>query len=132
MTAMEFISNQLPGRQTLLKAIHEVILQEDQSVVDKVAPMMGKKMIVYNDRGLFKYGLTSARNYLSLHFMPIYGSEKLHTKYKTLLSKANFQKGCINFTNDAQRPLDIVKNLIADCSKIDLVVIREAYLKARK
>jgi hypothetical protein len=132
MTAMEFISHQLLERQALLKSIHEVILHEDKSVVDTVAPMMGKEMIIYNDRGSFKYGLASAKNYLSLHVLPIYGSEKLHTKYKTLLGKANFQKGCINFKNATEMPLDVVKELIADCSKIDLVAIREAYLKARK
>jgi hypothetical protein len=132
MTILEFISYQLPERRWLLTAIHEVILHEDQSVVAAVAPMMGKEMIIYNDRGFFKYGLASGKNNLTLHVMPIYGSEKLHSKYKTLLSQAIFQKGCINFRNDIEMPLDIVSELIADCSKIDLVAIRQAYLKSKK
>jgi hypothetical protein len=33
-------------------------------------PMMGKEMIVYSARGIFKYGLSSMKNYMSLHVMP--------------------------------------------------------------
>jgi hypothetical protein len=31
-----------------------------------------------------------------------------------------------------QMPLGVVTDLIADCSRIDLVAVREAYLNARK
>jgi len=57
-------------------------------------------MIVYNAPGIFKYGLSSVKNYMSLHVLPIYGSASLHSKYKALLLNANFQKGCINFKNE--------------------------------
>ena len=69
---------------------------------------------------------------MSLHAMPIYGSTVLHTKYKTLLPKANFQKGCINFINEIDMPLEIVKALIVDCSAIDLLKMKEDYLKSQK
>ena len=42
-------------------------------------------MIVYNAPGIFKYGLPSVKNYMSLHDLPIYGSASLHSKYKALL-----------------------------------------------
>jgi hypothetical protein len=53
-------------------------------------------------------------------------------KYKALLPAANFQKGCINFTLAEQMPLNIVKQLFTECSSIDLVKMREDYLKERK
>jgi len=92
---------------------------------------MGKEMIIYNASGSFKYGLSSVKNYMSLHVLPMYGSPILYEKYKGLLKEANFQKGCINFKNKDEMPLKIVKDLIADCSKIDLRAIRENYLKSK-
>jgi len=92
---------------------------------------MGKEMIVYKGNGLMKYGLASVKNYMSLHVMPIYGSIKLHSKYKALLNKANFQKGCINFDNEDKMPLDIVQQLIVDCSLLDLAKIKENFLKQK-
>jgi hypothetical protein len=93
--------------------------------------MMGKEMIIYNAPGSFKYGLSSVKNYMSLHVLPMYGSTILYNKYKVLLKEANFQKGCINFKNKDEMPLKIVKDLIADCSKIDLRALRENYLKSK-
>lgn len=132
MTIAAFIAAQLPERQQLLSKIHEIIIKEDKTVTATIAPMMGKEMIIYNAPGTFKYGLSSVKNYISLHVMPIYGSPPLHEKYKALLNKAAFQKGCINFKNEEEMPLKIVQQLMADCAKIDLRKIREEYLKAKK
>ena len=79
-----------------------------------------------------KYGLASVKNYMSLHILPIYGSTILHSKYKALLHKANFQKGCINFINESDMPINIIKALIVDCSNIDLLKMKEEYLKSQK
>jgi hypothetical protein len=132
MTIAEFISNQSVERQDLLSNIHTIILQEDKSVEPKTGMMMGKEMILYNTPGIFKYGLSSVKNHISLHAMPIYASATLHSKYKSLLPKTTFQKGCINFRDEKEMPLDILRMLIADCSKVDLAAIRDEYLKSRK
>ena len=131
MTVPEFISSQPEQRQELLAQLHEIIIQKDKTVTAVIAPMMGKEMIIYNAPGTFKYGLASAKKYMSLHVLPMYVSATIYDKYKTLLTGAAFQKGCINFTNKEEMPLKIVKGLIADCSKIDLVAIRENQLKSR-
>jgi Domain of unknown function (DU1801) len=132
MTISGFISNQLPERQNILTGIHEIIIQTDQAVKAEVGLMMGKEMIVYKAPGIFKYGLSSVKNYMSLHVMPIYGSAPLYSKYKNLLKAANFQKGCINFKSEEDMPLNILKQLIQDCSKIDLHKIKEDYIKSKK
>ncbi len=131
MSISAFISKQPLERQELLSQLHEIIIQKDKTVTAVVAPMMGKEMIIYNAPGIFKYGLSSVKNYMSLHVLPIYGSTTLYEKYKGLLKEANFQKGCINFKNKDEMPLNIVKDLIADCSKIDLLAIREKQLKSK-
>jgi hypothetical protein len=127
-----YISNQPSERQDILTKIHETIIGNDISVKAAVESMMGKEMIVYKGKGIMKYGLSSVKLYMSLHAMPIYGSSVLHSKYKRLLDKANFQKGCINFINETQMPIEIVKELIVDCSAIDLLKMKEDYLKSRK
>ena len=132
MPISKFISNQPRERQKILKEIHEIIIQADKSVTAEVAFMMGKEMIVYKAPGIFKYGLSSVKNYMSLHAMPIYGSQVLYSRYKNILKKAKFQKGCINFIREEDMPLDILSNLITDCSKIDLLKIKEGYIKSRK
>jgi hypothetical protein len=127
-----YIKNQPIDRQKILADIHEAIIENDKSVLAKVELMMGKEMIVYKGKGVMKYGLASVKNYISLHLMPIYGSITLHTKYKTLLPLAIFQKGCINFNSENEMPIEIVRELIIDCSTFDLTRMREEYLKSKK
>ncbi|MBR2649279.1 MAG: DUF1801 domain-containing protein [Sediminibacterium sp.] len=131
-TVVQYIAKQSLDRHRLLTDIHSIIVQQDKTVSPTVEPMMGKEMIVYKAKGFIKYGLASVKNYMSLHIMPIYGSTVLFTKYKSLLHKANFQKGCINFSKADDMPLDIVKELLIDSSKIDLLKIRENYLMGKK
>jgi len=128
----QYISDQSPDRQTIMVDIHSIIIEEDKTVVPIIEQMMGKEMIVYKGKGLMKYALASVKNYMSLHVLPIYGSDSLFTKYKALLHKAKFQKGCINFNTADEMPLDIVRQLFEDCSGIDLIKIREDQLKERK
>ena len=127
-----YISNQALNRQTILSKIHETIVETDASVEAFVEQMMGNEMIVYKCKGMMKYGLASMKNYMTFHVLPIYGSKSLFTKYKLLLDRASFQKGCINFNNENEMPMDIVLMLLNDCSKIDLLRIREDYLKTKK
>ena len=131
MTIPEFIANQPEERQALLSQLHEIIIQKDKTVTPVIAPMMGKDMIIYNAPGTFKYGLASVKKYMSLHVLPMYGSPVIYEKYKALLKEASFQKGCINFSNKEEMPLKIVKELIAECAKIDLRALREEYLKSK-
>jgi hypothetical protein len=128
----KYILAQPGGRQAVLKVIHAIIIDEDKTVVAVVEPMMGKEMIIYKGKGVMKYGLAGVKNYMSLHVMPIYGSEKLYAKYKALLSKASFQKGCINFDNAEQMPVATVRQLMADCAKVDLLKMKEEFLKGKK
>ena len=132
MLIEDYIATQTQERQQLLRDIHEIIVANDKTILPIVEPMMGKPMIVYKSKGMMKYALASVKNYMSLHVLPIYGSSKLYDKYKTLFDKANFQKGCINFNNKKEMPLSIVRQLIIDCSSIDLNKIREEYLQSRK
>jgi len=132
MTITEHLQQQEPARQPLLQALNDIILANDTTVTPVIGDMMGKQMIIYNDRGSFKYGLASVKEHMSLHVLPMYMNVPLHTKYETLLPQAKFQKGCINFKNEDELLLDVAAQLISDCAGIDLVAIREKQLADRK
>jgi hypothetical protein len=128
----DYILKQSPERQGILTDIHSIIIDKDKTVVATIEPMMGKEMIMYKAKGMMKYALSSVKNYMSLHCLPMYGSPAIFNKYKALLPDAVFQKGCINFTSAKQMPLKIVKQLFTECAPIDLVKMREEYLKQKK
>ncbi len=125
MTITEFIDGAPAERQAVLTTFHEAILANDPTVTPVVKPMMGKEMILYEERRYMKYGLASTKNYMSLHCLPIYMNPVLHAKYAPLLPAAKFQKGCINFTDGAAFPAKILGALIADCSAISIANMLE-------
>jgi len=72
-----------------------------------------------------KYGLASAKNYMSLHCLPMYMNPALHQQFEKLLPDAKFQKGCINFNDQADMPLTVLTKIIADCSAISIAAMLE-------
>ena len=127
MSVDEYLSGLQLDRRVALSEINAIIISTDKNTVAKVGMMMGKEMILYHSAGYFIYGLTDAKAYMSLHLMPIYGSPELHVKYKALLPRAKFQKGCINFKSIDDMPSEIVKQLISDAAKLDWAAIVAKY-----
>lgn len=123
MTVKEYIAKQEPQRAKQLGAIHKIIVDNNKRVVPEVSKMMGQEIIQYKVDGTFMYGLSSAKSHMSLHLLPMYGSSVIHSRYKKLLDKAKFQKGCINFTQAEQMPLAVVEQLIKDCARCENVII---------
>lgn len=125
MTITDYITSVPAEWQATLTALHEAILANDPTVAPVIKPMMGKEMILYEERRYMKYGLASTKNYMSLHCLPMYMNPVLHAKYTALLPAAKFQKGCINFTGAAAMPPAVVSALIADCSSISIADMLE-------
>ena len=125
MTASEYLSKQGPERKELLSSIHELILKTNKKVKPEVGKMMGGDMIQYKINNTFAYGLAGLKNHMTLHLLPMYMHKPIHEKYSKLLKKAAFQKGCINFKDASEMPLNITEQLLNDCAKIDLAAILE-------
>ena len=125
MDITDFINGALGERQAFLNALHETIMANDPTVIPVVKPMMGKEMILYEERSYMKYGLASAKNYMSLHCLPMYMNPALHQQFEKLLPDAKFQKGCINFNDQADMPLTVLTKIIADCSAISIAAMLE-------
>lgn len=125
MKTTDYINSAPAEWQATLTSIHEAILANDATVTPVIKPMMGKEMILYEERCYMKYGLAVTKNYMSLHCLPMYMNVPLHTKYSGLLPDAKFQKGCINFTDGASMPAAIVTALIAECAAISIADMLE-------
>jgi hypothetical protein len=125
MTVTEYIRNAPAERQATLTTLHETILANDPTVTPVVKMMMGKEMIMYEERCYMKYALASTKNYMSLHCLPMYMNAPLHGKYVNLLPAAKFQKGCINFTDAEAFPPKILAVLVTDCSAISIATMLE-------
>lgn len=125
MSITEFISEAPAERRAVLSALHAAIIANDPTIIPQVKPMMGKEMILYEERGYMKYGLASTKNYMSLHCLPMYMNAPLHQKYAGLLPAAKFQKGCINFKNETEMPVAVLAKLIGECSAISIAAMLE-------
>lgn len=131
MQIPEFIARQPAERQVILTRIDAIIMDKDKTVTPKIGTMMGKEMILYDDPGMFKYGLASVKNYMSLHMMPIYAWPALYSKYQALLPRASFQKGCINFKDETEMPFEIVERLIGDCADVSMLSLKEQWQQSK-
>jgi hypothetical protein len=125
MEPSEFISSLPSERQALLTELHKAIMSNDPSISAVVKPMMGSEMILYEERGYMKYGLASTKKYMSLHCLPMYMNPSLHTKFTARVPEAKFQKGCINFADQAELPPTRVGTLIAECATISIADMLE-------
>jgi hypothetical protein len=125
MSITEFISGAPDERQVILTALHEAIMANDSTVIPVVKPMMGKEMILYEERCYMKYGLASTKQHMSLHCLPMYMNPALHQQFEKLLPDAKFQKGCINFKDEVDLPVAILAKLIVECSSISIATMLE-------
>jgi hypothetical protein len=125
MTPKQFLDSLPEDRRKILTALREIILKSDPLIKETVGLMMGKEMLMYCQGDFMKYALSSVKDHLSLHSMVMYGSSirfggsGLREAYEKLLPKAKFQKGCVNFKNEAELPIDIAKKFIADMASVE-------------
>ncbi len=117
MTPSDYLKKQDADRKKILTSIHKIITDSHPKLKARVGDMMGKEMILYEIDGAFTYALASVKTHMSLHNIIMYGHAPLYAKYSKLLSKAKFQKGCANFKNAEQMPLDIVTEFMKDSAK---------------
>lgn len=125
MSITEFISGAPEERQAVLTALHESIIANDPTVIPVVKPMMGKEMILYEERSYMKYGLASTKHHMSLHCLPMYMKPALHQLFEKLLPDVKFQKGCINFTDAGAIPPKAFAALITECTSISIATMLE-------
>ncbi len=125
MTPKQYLDTLPDDRKEVISKLRELILKSDPLVKEVVAGMMGREMLVYMQGNIMKYALSSVKQYMSFHSMVMYGSSKrfggsgLREKFEKLLPDAKFQKGCVNFKNAVQMPLNIAEKFIKEMAKVE-------------
>ena len=125
MTPKQYIDSLPEDRKEVISKLRQLILKSDPLVKEVVAGMMGREMLMYMQGDFMKYALSSVKDHMSFHSMVMYGSSVrfggggLREKYEKLMPKAKFQKGCVNFKNVIQLPLDVAEKFVKEMAKVE-------------
>ncbi|MND78039.1 hypothetical protein D3C87_622520 [compost metagenome] len=132
MEIEQYISTLSQTEQQAINQFRKVILENDKAVSESFGKFMSNpNAISYNEQGVFKYGLTVAKNYISFHSLVMYSNPQLMDELKLKLPKAKFQKGCINFKSLDEFPESILVDHMQISSKIDFSPVINRYLKKK-
>lgn len=132
MEIEQYIITLSQTEQQAISQFRKVILENDKAVSESFGKFMSNpNAISYNEQGVFKYGLTVAKNYISFHSLVMYSKPQLMDELKSKLPKAKFQKGCINFKSLDEFPESILVDHMQISSKIDFSPVINRYLKKK-
>jgi len=132
MEIEQYISTLSQTEQQAISQFRKVILENDKVVSESFGKFMSNpNAISYNEQGVFKYGLTVAKNYISFHSLVMYSNPQLMDELKLKLPKAKFQKGCINFKSLDEFPESVLIDHMQISSKIDFSPVINRYLKKK-
>ncbi|ULT25893.1 hypothetical protein KUH03_02605 [Sphingobacterium sp. E70] len=75
MEIEQYISTLSQTEQQAISQFRKVILENDKAVSESFGKFMSNpNAISYNEQGVFKYGLTVAKNYISFHSLVMYSN----------------------------------------------------------
>ena len=122
-----------PDKEELDK-YRTAILESDPHVVEKVANIMrSKNALIYEEEGVFKYGLAKTKNHFTFHSMVMYSNSDVFDFIKNNVKKgAKVQKGCVNFKTTSQLPIEIFKEIMSFSAAKDFSPVIEYNKKKRK
>ena len=128
----QYIDTLSDTEQQIIRQFRKAISENDNTVSESFGKFMSNpNAISFNEQGVFKYGLTVAKNYISFHSLVIYTNPELMEELKLKLPKAKFQKGCINFKTLDEFPASVLAEHIQVSSKIDFSPMINRYLKKK-
>ena len=132
MEIEQYISTLSESEQQSINQFRKIISENDKAVSESFGKFMSNpNAISYNEQGVFKYGLTVAKNYISFHSLVMYSNPELMDELKSKLPKAKFQKGCINFKSLDEFPESVLTAHMQRSSQIDFSPVINRYLKKK-
>lgn len=84
----------------IISRLREIISRKDPLVTERIGKIMSSDgAFVYEQEGIFKYGLAKTSKHFTFHSMVMYAfPEVMELSKKSFIGKGiKFQKGCINF-----------------------------------
>ena len=119
--------------RAVLSEFHHVIMENDPTVKCVIARVMSiERALIYQERGVFKYALAKTKGYYTLHNMVMYAYPEIKGLLEDQGEKIRglkFQKGCINFKDVGDFPLDVFGEFIKKSSQMDFSKVIARYKK---
>ncbi len=116
----------------VLEELKKIILKYDKNVEAKEGKIMGTNGTVFNQEGVFKYGLTKTKTGYSFHSMAMYANPDLFNDLKSKMTKAKFQKGCVNFKSLEDFPVDSFEEHMKKSAKCDFSMVINHYKQKKR
>ena len=127
-----FLSELSENEQEIVNQMRKLIVEIDSNVKEKVGNIMSSKnCFVYEDEGVFKYGLSKTKNHFSFHSMIMYSDQEV---YKFIIENSKglrIQKGCVNFSDVYKFPLDLFKEFLTISEKADFSPVINHYKRKK-
>ena len=119
--------------RSVLSKFHEAVMKNDSRVKCVIARVMSiEQALIYQEQDVFKYALAKTKGYFTLHNMIMYAYPEIKNVLDDHIKKVKglkFQKGCINFKNAEDFPLEVFGEFIRKSSQMDFSKIVARYKK---
>ena len=128
-----FLDSLDPEDRVNIEKYRTEILKIDSKVKEKVAKIMSiENALVYEQDGVFKYGLAKTKHHYTFHSMIMYSNPDILDFVKQNLKDAKIQKGCVNVKSFSDFPIDVFRELMGLSAEKDFTPIIEYYQKKKK
>lgn len=126
--ANAFIDLLSSDEQEHINRFREVIIANDSKVDEKVGSIMSSQgSFVYNQSGVFKYGLAKTTKHFSFHSMVMYVHQDIWQYTKDLFTGIKMNRGCFNFQSLEVVSLDKFDALMKQSAEKDFSTVVAHY-----
>lgn len=125
---LAFLQDLNSNEQSIIAKLRGIILSVDKTVSEKVGDIMSQKnAFVYQQEGVFKYGIAKAKNHISFHSMVMYAFPEIAEKYSSKFKGVKFQKGCINIKKLENLDVTLFEEMVRESSQKDFSGVIKHY-----
>ena len=108
--------------------MRKLILDIDLRVKEKVGDIMSSKnCFIYEEEGVFKYGIAKTQNHFSFQSMIMYSNHEVRNFIVENSKSLKIQKGCVNFKTVNEFPLDLFKEFLLISKTADFSPVLNHY-----
>ncbi len=127
-----FLSELSGNEKRIINKMRELILEIDSNVEEKVGNIMSsKKCFIYDEEGVFKYGLAKTKHHFSFHSMIMYSDQEVREFIVNNSKNLKIQKGCVNFNNLNEFSIELFKKFLLVSAQADFSPVINHYKKKK-
>lgn len=127
-----FLTNISSSDKEIVESLQAIIIKKDSLVSERVGKLMNiEGAFIYEQEGIFKYGLAKTSKHFTFHSMVMYAfPEIMDLSKKSFIGKGiKFQKGCINFLNISSISIQAFQDVLESSSKKNFELVINHYKK---